>query len=52
VMDDHAPLVYREEVLAIIGAVADLVVDVHEIRNLLEGEDGRGEEEGNEEGVD
>jgi hypothetical protein len=38
------PLIYREEVLAIIGALADLVVDAHRIRELLE-EDGQEEEE-------
>lgn len=35
------PLVYRTEVLAIIGALADLVVVTRDIRDLLkEGEDG------------
>ena len=32
-------LVYRAEVLAIIGALADLVVDVRRIRQLLEDDD-------------
>jgi hypothetical protein len=38
------PLIYRAEVLAIIGALADLVVDVRGIRQVL-GEDGEEEEE-------
>jgi hypothetical protein len=38
------PLIYRDEVLAIIGALADLVVEVREIRQLLD-EDDDGEEE-------
>jgi hypothetical protein len=36
------PLIYRAEVLAIIGALADLVVEVRAIRTWLEDE---GEEE-------
>jgi hypothetical protein len=32
-------IVYRTEVLAIIGALADLVVDVRAIREWLEGDD-------------
>jgi hypothetical protein len=32
-------IVYRTEVLAIIGALSDLVVDVHAIREWLEGDD-------------
>jgi hypothetical protein len=31
------PLIYREEVLAIIGALADIVVEVRAIREVLEG---------------
>jgi hypothetical protein len=38
------PVIYREEVLGIIGALADLVVDVRGIREVLE-EDGEEEEE-------
>jgi hypothetical protein len=38
------PLIYRAEVVGIIGALADLVVDVHAIRESLE-DDGGGEEE-------
>jgi hypothetical protein len=38
-------MIYRGEVLAIIGAMADLVVDVREIRRLLEQEDDEEEEE-------
>ena len=41
---EEEPLIYREEVLGIIGALADLVVDVRNIRSLLE-EDGEEEEE-------
>ena len=37
-------LIYRREVLGIIGALADLVVDVRGIREILE-EDGEEEEE-------
>jgi hypothetical protein len=33
------PLIYRAEVLAIIGALADLVYEVREIRTFLEDED-------------
>jgi hypothetical protein len=40
-------IVYRTEVLAIIGALSDLVVDVRGIREWLEGED---EEEEDQEG--
>jgi hypothetical protein len=39
------PLIYRTEVLAIIGALADLVVDVGDIRDaLVEGDEGEGTE--------
>jgi hypothetical protein len=41
------PLIYREEVLGIVGALADLVVDLRAIRQLLEG---NGEEEEEQEG--
>jgi hypothetical protein len=47
---DEEPLIYREEVRAIIGALADLVVDIHAIREWLEGSDG--EEEGDAAGED
>jgi hypothetical protein len=30
------PLIYREEVLSIIGALADIVVEIREIRASLE----------------
>lgn len=43
-LGEPAPLIYREEVLGIIGALADLVVDVRGIRRVLE-EDGEEEEE-------
>jgi hypothetical protein len=33
------PLIYREEVTAIIGALADLVFEARRIRELLEGDD-------------
>jgi len=37
------PLIYRTEVLAIIGALADLVVDVGDIRDsLVEDDEGQG----------
>lgn len=39
------PLIYRVEVLAIIGALSDLVVETREIRKLLEDEDGEEEDE-------
>jgi hypothetical protein len=40
------PLIYRTEVLAIIGALADLVVDVGDIRDVLvEGDEGEGTQE-------
>jgi hypothetical protein len=42
-------LIYREEVRAIMIALADLVHDVRAIRDWLEGSDG---EEGNEAGED
>ena len=39
------PLIYRTEVLAIIGALADLVVDVGDIRDsLVEDDEGQGPE--------
>ncbi|MEP6910945.1 MAG: hypothetical protein ABI896_11010 [Actinomycetota bacterium] len=42
---EHEPLIYRTEVLAIIGAMADLVVDVGDIReSLLEDDEGEGAE--------
>ena len=41
-------VVYRGEVLAIIGALADLVVDVRRIRETVEEDDG--EEEAEQEG--
>ncbi len=34
----HETLIYREEVTAIIGALADLVVETRRIRELLEDE--------------
>ncbi|HEY7018943.1 MAG TPA: hypothetical protein VH297_10795 [Gaiellaceae bacterium] len=37
-------VIYRTEVLAIIGALSDLVVDVRRVRELLE-EDGEAEED-------
>jgi hypothetical protein len=39
------PVIYRVEVLAIIGALSDLVVETREIRKLLEDEDGQAEED-------
>ena len=39
------PLIYRSEVLAIIGALADLVVDVGDIRDsFVEDDEGEGPE--------
>jgi hypothetical protein len=38
-------IVYRSEVLAIIGALADLVVDVRAVREWPEGDDEEEEEE-------
>jgi hypothetical protein len=40
-------LIYRAEVTAIIGALSDIIVELREIRKLLEEE--RGEEEEDEE---
>jgi hypothetical protein len=39
------PVIYRTEVLAIIGALSDLVVEVREIRRYLLEDDGDDEEE-------
>jgi hypothetical protein len=36
---DGEPLIYRSEVLAILGAFSDLVVDVRAIRNAIEDDD-------------
>ena len=41
---DPEPLIYRSEVTAILGALADLVVGVDGIRRILE-DDGEEEEE-------
>jgi hypothetical protein len=38
-------VIYREEVLAIIGALADLVVEVRAIGDFLRGDDEEEEEE-------
>jgi hypothetical protein len=38
------PLIYRDEVTAITGALADLFVEVREIRTWLKGEDEQEEE--------
>ena len=43
-MESQDELVYRTEVMAIIGALADLVVEVRTIRELLEEEDDEEEE--------
>ena len=43
--EEPARVIYRSEVLAIIGALADLVVDVGQIRDFLLEDDG---EEGQE----
>jgi hypothetical protein len=45
---DEEALIYREEVRAIIGALADLVVDIRYMRTFVE--ELRGEEEGDEGG--
>jgi hypothetical protein len=39
------PIIYRTEVLGIIGALADLVVDVRAIRRRLEEDDEEEEEQ-------
>ena len=44
VPQNDEPVIYRTEVLAIIGALSDLVVDVRSIREWLEEDDE--EEEG------
>jgi len=38
-------VIYRDEVLAIIGALADLLVELRRIRVFLEEENGEAEEE-------
>ena len=42
---EREPVIYREEVAAILVALADLVVDLRAIRRLLEGRDEEEEEE-------
>ena len=42
---NNEPAVYRTEVLAIIGALSDLVVDVRAIRDRLEEDDEEEEDE-------
>jgi hypothetical protein len=39
------PILYRVEALAVIGALADILVDVRAIRRLLEEDNGEEEEE-------
>ena len=41
---EREPVIYREEVSAILIALADLVVDLRAIRRLLENEDEEEEE--------
>jgi hypothetical protein len=41
---EHEPVIYREEVLEIMGALADLRVDVSFIRGFFEEEDDDEEE--------
>ncbi|HEX5801212.1 MAG TPA: hypothetical protein VFY02_13955 [Gaiellaceae bacterium] len=41
---DAEPVIYRTEVLAMVGAMSDLVVEVRGIRTLLEEDDGDDEE--------
>jgi hypothetical protein len=43
-VSEPEPLIYREEVILILWALADLVVGVNRIQELLE-EDGEAEEE-------
>jgi hypothetical protein len=33
------PVIYREETLAVIGAMADILVELRKIRTVLEGDD-------------
>jgi hypothetical protein len=42
------PVIYRTEVLAIIGALSDLVVEVREIRYALREDEGDDEEDAEE----
>lgn len=42
---DAGPVVYREDVTAILGALADLVVEVRRIRETIEEDDGEAEAE-------
>lgn len=44
VAGEPGPLIYREEVLGIIGALADIIVELREIRRSLE-DDGEEEED-------
>ena len=43
---DPEPLIYREEVLSIIGALADIVVELRWFHEFLEGDDEEEEEQG------
>jgi len=43
---DEEPVIYREDVLSIMGALADLVYDLRGIRAFLEGDDEEEEQEG------
>ncbi|MGH3084790.1 MAG: hypothetical protein ACRDNP_12200 [Gaiellaceae bacterium] len=40
------PLIYREEVLGIIGALADIIVELRWFHEFLEGDDEEEEEQG------
>jgi hypothetical protein len=40
------PLIYREEVLGIIGALADIIVELRWFHEFLEGDDEAEEEQG------
>ncbi len=46
-VSEPGPLVYRTEVLGIIGALADLVVEVRKIKELLEDDEAEEDEGGN-----
>jgi hypothetical protein len=43
---DVEPVIYRDDVLSMMGALAHLVFDVRGIREFLEGEDEEEEQEG------
>jgi hypothetical protein len=45
VVSEPEPVIYREEVTAILGVLADILVEVRDIAGQLRGDDGGEEEE-------